>query len=66
MRLSPLVSIAMLVANLAACSDTLDRVHEERGTAQVNRKLELEGSPFSFRAHGPDSIKAMASRKNTL
>jgi len=46
MRLSKVVSIAMLVANLAACSDTLDRVHEENGTAQGNRKLELEGSPF--------------------
>lgn len=48
MRLSKLVSIAMLVASLASCSDTLDRVHEERGTSQVNRKLELEGGPFRF------------------
>ena len=48
MRLSKLTSIVVLLTSLVACSQTADRVHEENGTAQVNRKLELEGSPFRF------------------
>ena len=48
MRFSKLVRIAMLVASLAACSNTLDRVHEERGAAELNQKLALQGSPFRF------------------
>jgi hypothetical protein len=48
MIISKLLCASMFVTMLVACSSSLDRMHEERGTAEVNRQLERQGSPFRF------------------